>query len=63
MCPATTNPGLSLTELRPLNALEVEDVRRLASDLPALWEADTTTPVDRKCLSRSSPGADAAADA
>jgi hypothetical protein len=27
-------------------------VRRLASDLPALWHADTTQPVDRKRLLR-----------
>ncbi len=43
---------LRLTELRPLDAVEVEDVRRLASDLPSLWQADTTTPVDRKRLLR-----------
>jgi len=43
---------LLLTELRPLDAVEAEDVRRLASDLPALWEAHTTTPVDRKRLLR-----------
>ena len=43
---------LRLTELRPLDAVEVEDVRRLASDLPALWRADTTTPTDRKRLLR-----------
>jgi DNA invertase Pin-like site-specific DNA recombinase len=43
---------LLLTELRPLDAVEAEDVRRLASDLPALWDADTTTPVDRKHLLR-----------
>jgi len=43
---------LLVTELRPLDAVETEDVRRLASDLPALWKADTTTPVDRKRLLR-----------
>jgi DNA invertase Pin-like site-specific DNA recombinase len=43
---------LRLTELRPLDAVEVEDVRRLASDLPSLSHADTTTPVDRKRLLR-----------
>src|SRR3954467_3844388 len=34
----------------PLSGDEVEQVRRLAADLPALWHADTTTPVDRKRL-------------
>jgi DNA invertase Pin-like site-specific DNA recombinase len=43
---------LRQTELRPLDQLEVEEVRRLASDLPALWHADTTTAVDRKRLLR-----------
>ena len=43
---------LLTTELRPLDAVEAEEVRRLASDLPALWRADTTTPVDRKRLLR-----------
>jgi len=43
---------LRLTELRPLDAVEVEDVRRLASDLPSLWQADTTTLTDRKRLLR-----------
>jgi DNA invertase Pin-like site-specific DNA recombinase len=43
---------LRRTELRPLDDLEVGEVRRLASDLPALWRADTTTPVDRKRLLR-----------
>ena len=43
---------LRLTELRPLDHVEVAQVRRLASDLPALWHADTTTPVDRKRLLR-----------
>lgn len=40
------------TALRPLDAVETEDVHRLASDLPALWKAETTTPVDRKRLLR-----------
>ena len=40
------------TELRPLDAVETEEVRRLASDLPTLWRADTTTPLDRKRLLR-----------
>jgi IS66 C-terminal element/Recombinase len=43
---------LRQTELRPLDQVEAEEVRRLASDLPALWYADTTTPVDRKRLLR-----------
>lgn len=43
---------LRQTELRPLEQVEVEEVRRLASDLPALWHADTTTAVDRKRLLR-----------
>lgn len=43
---------LLVTELRPLDAVEAEDVRRLASDLPALWAAETTTPADRKRLLR-----------
>ena len=43
---------LRLTELRPLDHVEMAEVRRLASDLPALWHADTTTPVDRKRLLR-----------
>lgn len=40
------------TELRPLEPAEMADVRRLAADLPALWHADTTLPVDRKRLLR-----------
>nr|WP_294169494.1 recombinase family protein [uncultured Sphingomonas sp.] len=44
--------SLRQTELRPLDQVEAEDVRRLASDLPALWHADTTTAVDRKRLLR-----------
>src|ERR687893_967209 len=40
------------TELRPLDPAELADVRRLAADLPALWQADTTRPVDRKRLLR-----------
>lgn len=43
---------LRQTELRPLEQLEIEEVRRLASDLPALWHADTTQSVDRKRLLR-----------
>jgi hypothetical protein len=43
---------LRQTELRPLDQVEVEEVRRLALDLPALWRADTTTVVDRKRLLR-----------
>lgn len=40
------------TDLRPLSAAEVNEVRRLAADLPGLWQAETTTPVDRKRLLR-----------
>src|SRR3954470_9877648 len=40
------------TELRPLEPAEMADVRRLAADLPALWHADTTLPIDRKRLLR-----------
>lgn len=40
------------TELAPLSAAEQEAVRRLAADLPAVWEAPTTTPADRKRLLR-----------
>ena len=40
------------TELRPLEPAETADVRRLAADLPALWHADTTLPIDRKRLLR-----------
>jgi hypothetical protein len=43
---------LRQTELRPLDQVEVEEVRCLAADLPALWQADTTTAVDRKRLLR-----------
>ncbi|MBV8868193.1 MAG: recombinase family protein [Acetobacteraceae bacterium] len=43
---------LLATELRPLDAVEAEDVCRLASDLPTLWRAETTTPIDRKRLLR-----------
>ena len=43
---------LLATELRPLDVVETEDVRRLAEDLPALWKAETTMPVDRKRLLR-----------
>jgi DNA invertase Pin-like site-specific DNA recombinase len=45
--------GLLLrTALAPLSAAEIDEVRALATDLPALWHADTTTPVDRKRLLR-----------
>lgn len=40
------------TELLPLNEKDQELVRRLAADLPALWQAETTTAVDRKRLLR-----------
>jgi DNA invertase Pin-like site-specific DNA recombinase len=40
------------TELMPLNAAEREEVRRIAADLPGLWQAETTTAVDRKRLLR-----------
>ena len=40
------------SELLPLTGAEAEEVRREAADLPALWHADTTTPVDRKRLLR-----------
>ena len=39
-------------ELAPLNKDEQQAVRQLAHDLPALWQAETTTPKDRKCLLR-----------
>ena len=44
--------SLRRSELLPLTDEEAEEVRRLAADLPALWHADTTTPVDRKRLLR-----------
>jgi DNA invertase Pin-like site-specific DNA recombinase len=37
-------------ELAPLTEDEQQAVRRLAQDLPALWQASTTTDVDRKRL-------------
>ena len=40
------------TELLPLDEAEQHTVRRLAEDLPALWQAATTTDVDRKRLLR-----------
>jgi DNA invertase Pin-like site-specific DNA recombinase len=43
---------LQRSALSPLNDDEVEQVRCLAADLPALWHADTTMPVDRKRLLR-----------
>jgi len=46
-----TPPG-NVPPCRPFSGDEVEQVRRLAADLPALWHAETTTPVDRKRLLR-----------
>jgi hypothetical protein len=43
---------LQRTALAPLSAAEIDEVRDLATDLPALWHADTTTAVDRKRLLR-----------
>ncbi|GLR82644.1 recombinase family protein (plasmid) [Azospirillum oryzae] len=40
------------TDLLPLNAAEREEIRRVAADLPGLWQAETTTAVDRKRLLR-----------
>jgi DNA invertase Pin-like site-specific DNA recombinase len=40
------------TELLPLGEGEQETVRRTAADLPALWQAGTTTDLDRKRLLR-----------
>jgi len=40
------------TELLPLDDADRDSVRRLAADLPALWNASTTTMVDRKRLLR-----------
>lgn len=40
------------TELLPLSESEQEIVRRMAADLPALWQARTTTDLDRKRLLR-----------
>jgi len=39
-------------ELRPLTAAEIEQIRQLAHDLPALWQAQTTTHCERKRLLR-----------
>jgi len=41
------------TELAPLNEEEQLAVRRLAADLPAIWNAPTTHAVDRKRLLRT----------
>jgi DNA invertase Pin-like site-specific DNA recombinase len=40
------------TDLMPLSAAEREEIRRIAADLPGLWRAETTMPVDRKRLLR-----------
>jgi hypothetical protein len=40
------------TDLAPLSAAEQRAVRQLAADLPAVWDAATTTAVDRKSLLR-----------
>lgn len=40
------------TDLAPLDEADQEAVRRLAQDLPALWDAPTTTAADRKRLLR-----------
>lgn len=40
------------TELLPLSESEQETVRRMATDLPALWQTATTTDLDRKRLLR-----------
>jgi DNA invertase Pin-like site-specific DNA recombinase len=40
------------TDLMPLSVAEREEVRQIAADLPGLWHAETTTPVDRKRLLR-----------
>lgn len=40
------------TDLTPLSPEEVAEVRLLAADLPGLWQAGTTTAVDRKRLLR-----------
>jgi DNA invertase Pin-like site-specific DNA recombinase len=39
-------------DLAPLTPVEQQAVRQLADDLPAVWHAPTTTPVDRKRLLR-----------
>lgn len=38
------------TDLAPLAEADQQAVRNLATDLPALWSASTTTAADRKCL-------------
>jgi DNA invertase Pin-like site-specific DNA recombinase len=43
---------LQRTDLLPLAEAERDSVRRMATDLPALWHAATTTMVDRKRLVR-----------
>ena len=43
---------LQRTDLLPLVKAERDSVRRVATDLPALWRAATTTMVDRKRLVR-----------
>lgn len=43
---------LQRTDLLPLAEADRDSVRRLAADLPALWQAETTTMVDRKRLLR-----------
>jgi hypothetical protein len=40
------------TDLMPLSAAERAEIRRIAADLPGLWRAETTMPVDRKRLLR-----------
>ncbi|WP_250265999.1 recombinase zinc beta ribbon domain-containing protein, partial [Rhodovastum atsumiense] len=35
-----------------LDAAEMEAIRRLAADVPALWHASTTTPADRQMIAR-----------
>ncbi|MBV8266408.1 MAG: recombinase zinc beta ribbon domain-containing protein [Planctomycetaceae bacterium] len=40
------------TEPRPLGAVEREQIRRLAGEVPALWRASTTTPADRRQVVR-----------
>jgi hypothetical protein len=35
-----------------LQAGEIEAIRRLAEDVPALWHAPTTTPIDRQMIAR-----------
>ena len=40
------------TEPTPLSAVERERIRQLASDIPALWNAETTTSADRQAIVR-----------